>query len=731
MASNDFEINLLANTNQAVKSIQGLAKTAVAVGASLVAAFTFGKGIKEVVSAAIEAESSLNSMVASLKLAGDFSEEASKGFQDLADTISKNTTLDDDYVLSLVAVAKNLGLTNKQTEKTVQASADLAAAALGVDARTATEALSKAYEGNGQQIGRLIPQLRGLTEEQLRAGFATDFVANRFAGAANNAAQTFGGSLTQLQNVFGNVIEAIGGLITQNPFLIDSIKLVSTFFVELKDNIQGNQSTIIKFTNVALAGLIKGIGIVVEAFGLLIGNIGKISKLFANLSVAIFKVADAIGVYKILGKVFDGIAVAVATATLRLLELVRLVSGLGITKNIFGSIGISLDGLDDKIKDTQKSVIKFTESFNGEETLRKADIAKIKFFDSVAANAEVASESVKAISGNIVNFADKAIEANKRVTKDSKIAAENLKNQAKSVKEFTNDQLKQIGENPVKFLIDFVSGKFDGTNLIKGFQTAGIGALGAATKGAEGATELIAKGLGEAGAAFAGLPIAGPLTEVVKLLAQGPDKVRETIQSFIRAIPTVIENIITAIPVLIQTIAEEMPGLVEKINSLIPRLLPSLITTFAKLVPIVIASLAAQTPLIVTSFVSEFIKQTPAIAQALIDAVKGLIPGGSTLSKLPGGSQGGGGGGFLGSVLDFLNPFAEGGIVPQGFPNDTFPSALSSGEAVIPNNVVDKLESFLNGGGQNQNVTINLQVGEQQLANVILNLNRRGFRTSA
>jgi hypothetical protein len=54
----------------------------------------------------------------------------------------------------------------------------------------------------------------------------------------------------------------------------------------------------------------------------------------------------------------------------------------------------------------------------------------------------------------------------------------------------------------------------------------------------------------------------------------------------------------------------------------------------------------------------------------------------------------------------------SGGTVPQGFPNDTFPAALTSGEMVIPRDDVGKLRNFLEsnqGGGATANdATINL-----------------------
>lgn len=78
--------------------------------------------------------------------------------------------------------------------------------------------------------------------------------------------------------------------------------------------------------------------------------------------------------------------------------------------------------------------------------------------------------------------------------------------------------------------------------------------------------------------------------------------------------------------------------------------------------------------------------------------------------------------------------FNEGGRVPEGFPNDTFPARLTSGEEVIDRSTSDALRRFLAGASsQNEepkNIMINLQVGERQLAEVIVNLTRQGYRLS-
>lgn len=118
-----------------------------------------------------------------------------------------------------------------------------------------------------------------------------------------------------------------------------------------------------------------------------------------------------------------------------------------------------------------------------------------------------------------------------------------------------------------------------------------------------------------------------------------------------------------------------------------------------------------------------------------------------------GGFPGGGkGGGILGGITSSVPGFQHGGRIPQGFPNDTFLAGLSSGETVVPTNTSDQLSAFLDSqqspqGGFDQGLdsgqildlinqtserelTVNLTVSEEQIANVNLNLDRQGFRVA-
>jgi TP901 family phage tail tape measure protein len=117
---------------------------------------------------------------------------------------------------------------------------------------------------------------------------------------------------------------------------------------------------------------------------------------------------------------------------------------------------------------------------------------------------------------------------------------------------------------------------------------------------------------------------------------------------------------------------------------------------------------------------------------------------------------GGGGGGVIEEGVAFVTsggsegslPFQKGGTVPKGFPNDTFPASLTSGELVIPKDDVTRLQNFLDdnesGGMQSaalmriaallarpQQVRTQLNVDGQAFADLMLELDRNNARTTA
>jgi hypothetical protein len=119
-------------------------------------------------------------------------------------------------------------------------------------------------------------------------------------------------------------------------------------------------------------------------------------------------------------------------------------------------------------------------------------------------------------------------------------------------------------------------------------------------------------------------------------------------------------------------------------------------------------------------------------ADQLVEEIKGAF--GSVGGAV--GDVGGGVGDFLGGAIGSIGGafgFANGVDVPLNpkFANDGFgPAMLSAGESVLTADTTRKLNDYLD-NQDSRPLVINLSVGEEQLANVLTSLDRKGFRTSA
>jgi phage-related protein len=313
----------------------------------------------------------------------------------------------------------------------------------------------------------------------------------------------------------------------------------------------------------------------------------------------------------------------------------------------------------------------------------------------------------------------------------------------------------------------------------------GLGGLNKALEGAKGATELIASGAGAIANTF--LPgIGAAVQQLVSVLAQGPAAVQALISAFIQQIPVIIQNVILAIPAVIQAFVDNLPTFIQALVSAIPTIItglieavPRLITSIIDNIPIIIqnladqlpvvierlvervpeiitaiivripeiiqaiitkiptiaiqfgTSLAAQAPFIATQFAIGFVKEIPTIAKGIAEAIPKAVAGAA-------GDVGKGIGGVVGGIGKLFGFAGGGGVeLPQG---DTLLAGFNAGETVINerqtqrfNQLLDRIEArtdqpAVQQQSDNRPLIINLQVGEKQLADVILNLNRNGFR---
>lgn len=228
---------LVVNADKSAKGIDGAFKGIKLAG--FVAGITaigvaLKRGIGAAIAAAEEQENSIRKLEFALKSTGEFTKGLSLEFQDFADSLQRSTGVSDDAVLGQLALAKQFGFSNSQAKNLVKTAVDLSAVT-GDDLNTSFDKLMKTYSGTTGELGKLIPGVKALTKEQLASGAAVDLVGGKVRGAAFDFTNTFSGAVKLASSNFDEFLEAIGGLITSNPLVLNAIKATSDAFASLAD----------------------------------------------------------------------------------------------------------------------------------------------------------------------------------------------------------------------------------------------------------------------------------------------------------------------------------------------------------------------------------------------------------------------------------------------------------------------------------------------------------------
>ncbi len=720
-------VDLLANISDALDGIKKFAAestkslNSINLKTTISAVRDFGaiaSSVANAVTAAFEApiaaasaqEDAVNSLSVALATNGNFTEKTIRSLSDYASAIQSTTKFSDDAVLSNLAFLESLtGLSEQGLQEASDAAINLAAA-LNLDLNTAFSLVAKSANGNTTALKRYgIEVVKGANDSET---FANTLAAinRQFGGAAAGQIRTYSGAVALASNAFDDFLEEVGNLIIKNPVVISAINEAGKAFLTAAQFVAENRKAIIDFVNGGLVYLLKFIPFVID-------SLAALESIFSSLSTS----------YTKLKNLFSDSAIN------------RTAGGFVVA----GDAAKKLNEQQDKLVESGKRDLEQKEKQH--KAIQDA-LAGAKNFvnESIKGIEKTASASDTSTQTQIKN--NKAVaESIRELTQEEKTRFDNL---AKS-----NALFGLITASPeVRVrLADFGAEISKGmSEFQKNLTLAGAGLLASITRGAQGAKDLISGFAGNFAEAL--LPgLGGPVKEIVALLQEGPDAVRKMFTEFFQQLPKSLRNILDSIPVIIQTVfanlapvviealiilQERLPVIIEEsifalidgvMNNLLPRL-PEIITRLSNLMPSVAVSLSrslvAQSPFIARSLADGLVREAPRIAGALIEAIAGQATGGLV---------GGGGGGGIPGIGGLLG-FAGGGDIPNvpAFQNDGGLAKVSAGESVLAEDTNSLLRRFLSqqggGGGGGQTLTVNLVLGEEQLANAILNLNRQGFR---
>ena len=137
---------------------------------------------------------------------------------DLANEMQNLIGVDGDLVIQLGAELLAQGKSIEQTEKLIRAAQDLSAVT-GTDLSTSVRQLTGTYSGMAGQLGKTIPELKDLTEEELKNGDAIDIISEKYKGMTAQIADGVIPTTNRLKEANSDLKETFGKAFT--PIYID------------------------------------------------------------------------------------------------------------------------------------------------------------------------------------------------------------------------------------------------------------------------------------------------------------------------------------------------------------------------------------------------------------------------------------------------------------------------------------------------------------------------------
>lgn len=178
--------------------------------------------VKSVISASDEQDDANRRLNAALVSTGQFSESASKKIRDFATELQKTSVHADETIVSAGALIAQLsGLSVEQLPEAIRVTVGLADA-LRIDLDTAARIAAKAFTGNTVALSRYGLKVREASDATDRYNAVLEALDPLSSQTAART-ETLSGRLAQLNNQWGEVLEQVGDIVTQNKGVKDSI----------------------------------------------------------------------------------------------------------------------------------------------------------------------------------------------------------------------------------------------------------------------------------------------------------------------------------------------------------------------------------------------------------------------------------------------------------------------------------------------------------------------------
>ena len=207
--------NSKAAVKSATKGMQTMEKAAKTMGTVMKAAFAvigiqkFTQAISNCTKAFQEQEQVERRLAAAAKNNPYLNQKSVTSLENYASALQSVSTFGDEAIIQQQSFLASLNLQEKQINDVMTAAVDLASTGM-VSLESAVKNISKTYGGMTGELGELIPALKDLSTEELKAGKAVDFIKRQYAGMAVAARSSVEGTKTAIKGLASDMMEEIG-----------------------------------------------------------------------------------------------------------------------------------------------------------------------------------------------------------------------------------------------------------------------------------------------------------------------------------------------------------------------------------------------------------------------------------------------------------------------------------------------------------------------------------------
>jgi len=716
------------NEISGINSSFGTLGTAAKAFVALFAVNKIVDGMQAMIAESAEAERAFSEMAGALRAAGDYSERNAAQFKSLADELAAASEFGDDLILSQVKIAKQFNLTNREAAELMRTAVDLAAAT-DKDLGGAVLKLGQTYDGTAGRLAQMFPQLQNLTKEQLRQGAAVDILGAKYQGSALRALETYAAQVKRLGEEYGELQEAGGDTFTQNKAVIE-------FFKGLGQTLRG-LTTLIEENKVAIADFVSsGVLIFVQSIGI---AIQMTKTLVSSLSILWSQLKLAGSGFQVLWQAMGGrMTESVNTARDAWKQYGKDLETIGKRNQSFDSATERVAELANKIEKASFENSKLAKSVktvaDGFDSLRGSGVGAVtdiraEFEELEKKLKTMGTDQAETLAREFKNSVDILEQARKagflnEVRRVEYIGRLNLKYQKdiqdaqrKAYDELAG-RLQQIYQSPLSALNSRTNkgGQLGLSDEAQKEAAGGLGGVNSALQGRQGAQNLIQSAITSVASYYMG-PVGEIVGQLAGELTKGPENVRKMVGEFAAAIPDLIEGLILALPEVIASLAEKIPEIIDRLIDRLPQIIEALV----KALPRVITALILLLPRVIAVLVSGAFRFVGYI----------LAGAGTFITKILEGA-----GKFVEEIIKGAGRFIEELVKGAG---DAGKSVLnlggdnfwSGGEGAIDDSV--PVIGWMKRSDQPSNkgptqLVIPVQIGNKQLANAIVDLQRLGYR---